>query len=432
MNTLVHSSLPRRALFSNASDAAGYQLYSTALSIIVVTVLGFSATQVGLLNALGTLSFLFLVVPIGALVDRIGAPRILVLSLALKTTLALATLLLVVFGLLNTATAMAVVTVMGVAVVASENAQVAVIPMLVGAKDRIADLVARMTAADRVAGVVAPAAAGALLALGSAAVPLALALALFVLALLPAASLLGLRTGSSTAEGAGSDTEPEASSTQDARRAAPPAVRGGSLGHGFVVLFQDRTLLATTLLVMAGNIGLAIGDSVESILVLRFLDLGVLFYGLLGTIAALSGLAAAAVAPRIVRALPVRTIFGVGAVVQSAVAALPLLALLVPSTGYVVMGAFSALWSITLTITNIAGGAYAAAAVDPASLGRTAAARRMLTMGAVPIAALGGGVLADLAGMIAPLIVWPAVTIAAALLFLLLGRRERRVGGGAL
>lgn len=56
----------------------------------------------------------------------------------------------------------------------------------------------------------------------------------------------------------------------------------------------------------------------------------------------------------------------------------------------------------------------------------------MLTMGAVPIAALGGGVLADLAGMIAPLIVWPAVTIAAALLFLLLGRRERRVGGGAL
>ncbi|MGO1286537.1 MAG: MFS transporter [Brachybacterium sp.] len=218
MNTLVHSSLPRRALFSNASDAAGYQLYSTALSIIVVTVLGFSATQVGLLNALGTLSFLFLVVPIGALVDRIGAPRILVLSLALKTTLALATLLLVVFGLLNTATAMAVVTVMGVAVVASENAQVAVTPMLVGAKDRIADLVARMTAADRVAGVVAPAAAGALLALGSAAVPLALALALFVLALLPAASLLGLRTGSSTAEGAGSDTEPEASSTQDARR----------------------------------------------------------------------------------------------------------------------------------------------------------------------------------------------------------------------
>ena len=136
---------------------------------------------------------------------------------------------------------------------------------------------------------------------------------------------------------------------------------------------RTSTLLATTLLVMAGNIGLAIGDSVESILVLGFLDLGVLFYGL-GTIAALSGLAAAAVAPRIVRALPVPTIFGVGAVVQSAVAALPLLALLVPSTGYVVMGAFSALWSITLTITNIAGGAYAAAAVDPASLGRTAAA----------------------------------------------------------
>lgn len=193
----------------------------------------------------------------------------------------------------------------------------------------------------------------------------------------------------------------------------------------------DRTLLATTLLVMAGNIGLAIGDSVESILVLRFLDLGILFYGLLGTIAALSGLAAAAIAPRIVRTLPVRTIFGVGAVVQSAVAALPLLALLIPAMGYVVMGTFSALWSITITITNIAGGAYAAAAVEPSALGRTAAARRMLTMGVVPVAALGGGLLADVAGMIVPLIVWPGVTIVAALMFLVLGRKERRADVGA-
>lgn len=420
MNTHVHSSLPRRALFSNASDATGHQLYSTALSVIVVTVLGFSATQVGLLNALGTLSFLVLVVPIGALVDRVGAARILILSLALKTGLALVTSIAAMWGHLNAAAAMVVVTAMGIAVVASENAQVAITPMLVGSKDRIADLVARMTAADRVAGVIAPAVAGALLALGTETIPLALALVLFVLALVPAASLLTVPRRAGEPVAGAQETEPRASQSS----------REGLLGHGFALMVRDRTLLATTLLVMAGNIGLAIGDSVESILVLRLLDLGILFYGLLGTIAALSGLAAAAVAPRIVRALPVRTIFGVGAVVQSAVAALPLLALLFPGAGYVVMGAFSALWSITLTITNIAGGAYAAAAVDPSALGRTAAARRMLTMGAVPIAALGGGLLADIAGMMAPLIVWPAVTVVAALLFLLLGRRARREADG--
>ncbi|MDN5822398.1 MAG: MFS transporter [Brachybacterium sp.] len=428
MNQPLRSALPGRALVSNASDAAGYQLSSTALSVIVVTVLGFSATQVGLLNALGTMSFLFLVVPIGALVDRIGALQILVLSLLLKSALALVTLMLVVLGLLNAVTAMIVVTVMGVAVVASENAQVAATPLLTSSQARIADLVARMTAADRIAGVVAPATAGALLALGGAAIPLALALVLFALALLAATSLVRLRTNSSAA---GAETEEPSGPGTEQEPEGAPASKRGAIGHGFVLMVRDRTLLATTLLVMAGNIGLAIGDSVESILVLRLLDLGVLFYGLLGTIAALSGLAAAAVAPRVVRAFPVRTIFGVGAVVQSGVAALPLIALLVPAAGYVVMGAFSALWAITLTITNIAGGAYAAAAVEPSALGRTAAARRMLTMGAVPIAALGGGLLADFAGMIAPLIVWPAVTIAAAALFLLLGRRERTALGAA-
>lgn len=34
-------------------------------------------------------------------------------------------------------------------------------------------------------------------------------------------------------------------------------------------------------------------------------------------------------------------------------------------------------------------------------------------MGCVPVAAFGGGVLADLAGIIAPLIAWPALTLVA-------------------
>lgn len=421
MNISPCFSLPRRALLSNGSDAAGYQLWSTALSVVVVTVLGFGATQVGLLNALGTASFLLLVVPLGALVDRAGAPRVLVFSLGVKLILVLVTVALLILGALTQVAAMVVVAVMGVAVVASENAQVAITPLLATTKDGIADLVARMTAADRVAGVVAPATAGALLAVTADVVPFLLALVLVVMALVPALPLRALRPG-------GTADAPTTTGTFEARGAGGDGPRSGRGGfaHGFVMLGRDRTLLATTLLVTAGNIGLAIGDSVESILVLRLLDLGVVFYGLLGTIAALSGLGAAVIAPRIVRALPVRMIFGIGAVVQSAVAALPLLALLVPSAGYVLMGAFSALWSITLTITNISGGAYAAAAVDPAFLGRTAAARRMLTMGSVPVAAFGGGLLADLAGMAVPLILWPALTIVAALLFLLLGGGERR------
>ncbi|MFC3399270.1 hypothetical protein ACFOEP_12685 [Microbacterium amylolyticum] len=76
------------------------------------------------------------------------------------------------------------------------------------------------------------------------------------------------------------------------------------LFEGFRVLVRNRLLLGTTVLIAAGNIGLAIGDSVEAILVLRVLDLGVLFYGALGTIAACAGLLASVVAPRIVQTIP--------------------------------------------------------------------------------------------------------------------------------
>lgn len=66
----------RPAILSNASDAGANQLFGITLDIVTVTVLGFSATQVGLLNALGSLAFLFLSVPLGMLVDRVGAARV--------------------------------------------------------------------------------------------------------------------------------------------------------------------------------------------------------------------------------------------------------------------------------------------------------------------------------------------------------------------
>ncbi|MFC3399271.1 hypothetical protein ACFOEP_12690 [Microbacterium amylolyticum] len=84
---------------------------------------------------------------------------------------------------------------------------------------------------------------------------------------------------------------------------------------------------------------------------------------------------------------------------------------------------FQATWAIVLTVTNIAGSAYAAQTVPPDVLGRAIGARRMLTMGSVPIAALGGGILADQAGILIPLIVWPSLTLVAAVAFLALSAR---------
>lgn len=403
------SILLRSALTSNASDAAGNQLYDTIISIIVVTSLGFSATQLGLLNALGSLSFLLLVVPIGIVVDSWGASRIIVFSLAAKLVLAATTLALLATDTLTAPATFVIVTLLGVTTVASENAQTAIVPRISSGKQEVTSFISSMAAADRIAGIVAPGLAGALAAISGGSIALTLSVASFAVAGVAALRLLTVPR----AEGAVTN-EPDGGSDGTAKQ--KPALRTQLL-YGFAILKRNRFLLGTTLLVAAGNIGLALGDSLEPILVLRELELGKLFYGLLGTIAAVSGIGATFVAARVTSRFTMKRIFFVGALAQASIATLPLLSLLVPQIAYVTMSLFSALWAITLTITNIAGAAYAAQAVSAESLGRAAAARRMITMGSVPVAALGSGALADIAGLAVPLVIWPVLTFAAALVF---------------
>ena len=93
------------------------------------------------------------------------------------------------------------------------------------------------------------------------------------------------------------------------------------------------------------------------------------------------------------------------------------------------MALFAASWALTLTVTNVAGAAFAAQTVPPGSLGRTSAARRMVTMGCVPVAALGGGLLGELAGLAAPLVLWPALALIAAAAFFVLTRPPQRSSG---
>ncbi len=402
--------LVRRALLSNASDAAGYQLFDTLIAIIVVTALGFTATQVGLLNALGSLSFLVLAVPIGIVVDAWGASRIILLSLAIKIAITTATLALYAAGSLNALATFVLVTVIGAATVASENAQSAIVPRLASGKGGISSFVSSMAAADRVAGIVAPSLAGTLAALSGNILALSLSIVFLVIAALSALRLLSVKAVPAPNSVDGSVDRGSGDSPR-------PPLRT-QLTYGFAILKRNQLLLGSTILVAAGNVGLAMGDSLEPILVLRELDLGKFYFGLLGTIAAASGIAATFIAPRITRRFPIKRIFVTGAVLQSAVATLPLLSLLVPSIALVTMGAFSALWAVTLTITNIAGFTYAAQSVSEESLGRATAARRMITMGSVPLAALGSGALADIAGLATPLAVWPTLTLVAAIGFL--------------
>lgn len=432
----------RRLLVSNGLDAAGVQILDTVLAIVVVTSLGFGAAELGLLNALGSLSFLLLAVPIGAATDAWGPARMLGASLAMKTVLTATLLGLYMTEALSTAAVLVLATLLGVCTVASENAQTAVVPQVAG-RAHVSALVSRMAAADAVAGIVAPGGAGLLLTLSAPEVPWGLAVAFFALALIGALALkhrvrvFGRCEADDRNEGrpaTGVEADVETGEGPDIRVRRPggghaPETRRPGLLHGFRIITGNRLLLGTTLLVTAGNIGLALGDTVEPLLVLQHLHLGPAFFGLLGTLAAVSALAASAVAPRITETVAPRRLFVLGALVQAGVAALPLAAYLLPAAGAVLMALFAALWALTLTVTNVAAAAFAAQAVPPGSLGRSSAARRMVTMGCVPLAALGGGLLAELAGLAAPLVLWPVLALVAAAGFFALTRPRQSSSG---
>lgn len=406
----------RPAIFSNASDAGGNQIFGITLDIVTVTVLGFSATQVGLLNALGSISFLLLGVPLGMVVDRVGAAHILAASLVAKLLGSATVLVLFLTGQLGTVAAMIAVTVAGILTVASENAQTTIVPQLTQDRTRIAQVIAKMASADQAAGIVLPGLTGMVIAIWGGGPALALSTALFVLAVAAMLPLLKMRDRS----------EVPRPRDRAATRSLAAAVKAFAIGasHGFAVLMRNKGLLGITLLTGAGNIGLAIGSSIQPILILRTLDLGMGFFGVLGTVAAASALAATFVAPSLVHRIPLRLLFGWGAALQAAVAALPLAAYLWPEAAVALLLGFEVSWAVTLTVTNIAGAAFTANAVSASSLGRASAAQRTITMGSVPLAALGGGLLADVFGMGMPLVVWPLLSLGAAALFFLLTARR--------
>lgn len=404
---------------SNLSDAAGTKLFDTVISLTVVLHLGFSATQLGLLNFLGALSFFLLAVPAGIIVDRIGAVPALLSSLLAKTVFVFAVLALFYYDALNATTTLILVTVLGALSLFTETAQTTVAPLLVHEERKISDVVAKLAVADQVMSVVVPVAGGLLFALSGSLGGLLTAAALALIATLAALRLWRIR-----ARGTASPAQPAATGDSAATAVAADVTQPQPAGvlAGFKVIFRHRLLLATTLLVAAGNIGLAIGDTLTDLLLLRYMGVSPFVYGLLEGIGAIAGIIAALLSPRLLDRLLTSRIFGFGAVAQGLIACLPLVALTVPALSYLAMFLLSAGWAFIITVTNIAGSAYAAQVVPQRVLGRSIGARRMLTMGAVPFAALGSGILADLFDLWVPLLLWPGLTLAAALLFFLLAR----------
>lgn len=386
----------RPLILSNAIDASGRTVADLATDFLAVVVLGATAAQMGLLNALGTLAFLVLGIPIGVLVDRSPTVRLLLASGLLRAAL-LGSLVLA-WGLdaLTLLHLYAVATLAGTAAVVVETTQTAIAPRVVGAAG-VSRLVSRMQSAESLISLVVPALAGLLVALAGAGTTLAVAAALTALAALV---VLRLRVGD-TAEAA---QEASAVHAEDPSSALSRFFREAAVGWS--TLRERRTLWRLTLGSMLVNLGLAVHSAVEVVLVLRELDLGPTVLGLLVSAGGVGGLLGSLVAVPLGDRLGTPRVLRGCVLLLAPVAALTLTALLDQdrATTWLLAGSF--LWGVAIVAYNVLLSGIAAELTPTDLMGRVSATRRTLTMGIVPIGGIVGGLLADEAGMIATITAW--------------------------
>lgn len=415
----------RLAKASNATDAFFAQAFGPWIEIVAVALLAASTWQMGLLNALTTVAFMVLGIPIGVFVDRFEAVRVLKLALVAKVVLAAVLVAVAASGHLTIPFLLAFATVMGIVTVATETAQVSTVPALTGHDGQISRTVANIATWDRIASLVAPVAVAYGVTMLGANRTLLAAVGFAVLAMILALLIARPRATQAVrdAEESG-EADADAEAEQTAGQAPAKQSFWEQVKDGWSVLVADRQLAGMTWLSAFTNAGLSMGAAVESILVIRTLDLGVEFYGILGSLMAVSGIVASFVSGRISDAVPVRKLYVWGGMGQCVAASLPLFAFAVPQAAVVVLIIHAMAWGIILTITNVASQIYAATTVEQRLLGRISAFRRTFTMGLVPIGSIVGGVLGTVAGLWLPLLLWPVFALFGVLIYMTLDRRR--------
>ena len=384
----------RRLLMSNSSDAAGRALADFVLDVVLVVVLGASAAQMGLLNALGSAAFMIAAIPVGYLVDRHGSLRLLGVGLAGKLLCLITLLALVTEDSLTIPLALVLVTALGMFNLIGETSQVSAVPALSDRDDQASNatrLIARLTAADQALGIVIPAAAGLVFALAGAPVLLSVAAALAACAL-----VMAQRIGHRSAR-----------KPVPATKKSPAQGTSGNLLSGFSMLFSDRRLVALTWFSSMCNTGLAIGAAVEGILILRHLDLGSGWFGIISAAGAAGGLLGAALGPRIAERVPLSRITLLTGSLQILLAAMVLAAYFSDTMLALVLLLTQAVaWGVVLVLFNIANMSWVTSLVPAQYLGRVTSVRRMLTFGVVPLGSLCGGFLGSGVGLWAALLAW--------------------------
>jgi len=396
-----------RLYLQNFTDSSGGLVLSECIMLIAV-LSGMSATQLGLLNAFESLAVVVVAVPASFAVDRAGPFLTLPIASFVKVAIAIVAALAVASSGISGVGAGVLLVCLSATTVLSEISQTTAARRIEPDGDSFGRVVASMAAVDRVVSTIAPAVVGVLVGAGHEFFAIAAALALLSFAAIFTALL---RQSSSEV------VPPSSDLPQVARSRARRFIREGSLG--FVTLWRSKRLRAVVGLLAATNGGLGVADTVMVLFILRRLGLPPATYGLLASVAAASAVGAALLAPLILAKLNPIKLLVFMSVAQFVFSCLPLAVLSSEEAAIPLLVLHDVGWSASITLLGIAASVVVGREVPQAVVGRATGASRVLTYGVVPIASMLGGIAADRLGIVAPLVLWSALSFAGMFLYLL-------------
>jgi MFS family permease len=394
----------RLLLAGQTTTQLGAQISGIALPLLAVEALDATALDLGLLGAASTIAFAVIGLPAGAWLDRVRRGPVLVASDAVRALVLLTVPVAWWFGLLSMGQLLAVALVTGVARVFFDVGYQSYLPAVIGRGRVLAGNSAMefVRSSGQIAG---PGLGGILVSLlGAANVVLAQAVTFAVSAI----TLRAIRAREQP-------VDPDAHAGPLWRR----------VGEGVRFVVGHPVLRATAIASALSNLSFAIASAVTILFLVRDLDLPAWAVGLLLAVSAVGAMLASALTPVLARRI------GSARIVWVALAVTGPLTLLValgsPGWGlaFVVVGMFAGeLGQIVYAITNVS---LRQRICPDRILARVNATMGVAIMGLFPLGAVVGGVLGELVGVRATIVVAGLVVLVAPVVLFVALRRHRDV-----
>jgi predicted MFS family arabinose efflux permease len=355
-----------RLAWSNLAAQSAEQIALAAAPLVAVLALGAGAAETGALQTVLTLPFVLFAIPAGLLADRMRRRSVMAAAEALRTAALLATVGLILTGLLTLPLLAGLGFVAVCGTVAYSVAAPALVPALVPTR-ALPAANARIELARTVAFAGGPALGGALVGWTGAAPAFALAAALSLVAVLLLARL-----------------------DEPARAAAPQRRPLIEIREGAAFVFRHDLLRPVFVTQVVFNIAWFVMLAVFVPYAANRLGLSATGIGVTLAMYGVGMVGGALAAPRVLAALPFGTVIAIGPVAGLVAAVLIALTAAVPSPtlaglGFVLLGAGPILWTISTTTLR-------QTVTPPALLGRVSAIN-IMAYGARPLgSALGGAI----------------------------------------